>query len=67
LRRELTVAGEFPLSYGYVVPVDRADGRACVLKIQPTDIPEVEGAERELLGLRLAGPVAVRVVEARPW
>jgi streptomycin 6-kinase len=63
-RWELTVVGEFPLSYSYVVPVERADGRACVLKIQPTeDVPGVEGAERELLGLRLAGPVAVAVVE----
>lgn len=62
-RWELTVVGEFPLSYSYVVPVERADGRSCVLKIQPTDNPQVEGAERELLGLRLAGPVAVGVVE----
>jgi streptomycin 6-kinase len=62
-RWELEVAGEFPLSYSYVVPVERSDGSACVLKVQPTDIPEVEGAERELLGLHLAGEVAVRVVE----
>lgn len=62
-RWELTVAGEFPLSCSYVVPVERADGRACVLKLQPTDVPGVEGAERERLGLRLAGPVAVGVVE----
>lgn len=62
-RWELTVVGQFPLSYSYVVPVERADGRACVLKIQPTGVPEVEGAGRELLGLRLAGPVAIEVVE----
>jgi streptomycin 6-kinase len=62
-RWELLVVGEFPLSYSYVVPVERADGRACVLKIQPTEVPGVEGAERELLGLRLAGPAAVGVVE----
>ncbi|MGH9303551.1 MAG: aminoglycoside phosphotransferase family protein [Acidimicrobiales bacterium] len=63
-RWELTAVGVLPLSHGYVVPVERADGRACVLKIQPTDVPEVEGAaERELLGLRLAGRVAVEVVE----
>ncbi len=61
-RWELTVTGEFPLSHSYVVPVDRA-GRACVLKIQPTDLPDIEGAERELLGLRLGGPRAVGVVE----
>jgi len=60
---ELMVVGAFPLSYSYVVPVEQADGRACVLKIQPTNVPGVEGAERELLGLRLAGPVAVEVVE----
>jgi streptomycin 6-kinase len=62
-RWDLRIVGEFPLSYSYVVPVERADGRACVLKIQPTDIREVEGAEREMLGLRLAGPVAVDVIE----
>lgn len=62
-RWELTVAAEFPLSYSYVVPVTRADGRACVLKVQPTDNPEVGGAERELLGLRLGAPIAVAVVE----
>lgn len=62
-RWELTVVGEFPLSHCYVVPVERSDGRPCVLKIQPTGIPEAEGAERELLGLRLAGPVAIGVVE----
>lgn len=62
-RWELTVVGEFPLSYSFVAPVERQDGRPCVLKIQATDVREVEGAERELLGLRLAGPVAVGVVE----
>ncbi|MGH9099260.1 MAG: aminoglycoside phosphotransferase family protein, partial [Acidimicrobiales bacterium] len=62
-RWELSVAGDFPLSYSYVVPVERADGRACVLKIQPNDLPDVEGAERELLGLRLAGRGAIEVVE----
>jgi len=62
-RWELTIVGEFPLSYCYVVPVERADGRACVLKIQPTDIPGVEGAARELLGLRLAGPITVDVID----
>jgi streptomycin 6-kinase len=62
-RWELTVDGELPLSYSYVVPVTLADGRACVLKIQPTDNPDVEGAERELLGLRLGAPIAVGVVE----
>jgi streptomycin 6-kinase len=61
-RWELTVTGELPLSHSYVLPVERGDS-ACVLKIQPTDVPEVEGAERELLGLRLAGRVAVVVVE----
>jgi streptomycin 6-kinase len=63
LRWELTIAGTFPLSHSYVVPVDRADGRACVLKVQPTDVPDIEGAERELLGLRLGGPVAIGVVD----
>lgn len=62
-RWELTVVGTFPLSHCYVVPVQRSDGRPCVLKIQPTGIPETEGAERELLGLRLAGPAAIGVVE----
>ncbi|MGH8979578.1 MAG: aminoglycoside phosphotransferase family protein [Acidimicrobiales bacterium] len=62
-RWELTVDGALPLSASYVVPVVRADGRACVLKLQPTDVPGVEGAARELLGLRLAGPVAVEVLE----
>lgn len=62
-RWELTVVGALPLRSSYVVPVERVDGRSCVLKIQPTDIAEVEGAERELLGLRLAGPAAVGVVE----
>lgn len=62
-RWELTVAGELPLCHSYVVAVDRADGRACVLKIQPTDVPEIAGAERELLGLRLGAPIAVRVVD----
>ena len=62
-RWDLSVVSTFPLSHSYVVPVDRADGRACVLKIQPTGIPEVEGAERELLGLRLGASVAVAVVE----
>lgn len=62
-RWELSVVGELPLSYSYVLPVERADGRPCVLKLQPTDLPQVEGAARELLGLRLAGPVAVEVVE----
>lgn len=62
-RWELTVTGEFPLCHSYVVPVDRADGRACVLKIQPTDVPEIEGARRELLGLRLGAPISVGVVE----
>src|SRR3974390_1432430 len=62
-RWELTIVGEFPLSYCYVVPVERADGGACVLKIQPTDVPEIEGAERELLGLRLAGSVTVGVID----
>jgi streptomycin 6-kinase len=62
-RWDLTVVGEFPLSYGYVVPVERADGRGCVLKVQPTHPGELGGAERELLGLRLAPSVAVGVVE----
>lgn len=62
-RWELTVVGAFPLSHSYVVPVDRTDGRACVLKIQPTSLADVAGAERELLGLRLGGPGSVRVVE----
>jgi streptomycin 6-kinase len=62
-RWDLIVAGELPLSYCYVLPVERSDGRPCVLKVQPTDIPEVEGAERELLGLRLGEPVTVNVVE----
>lgn len=62
-RWELRIVGSFPLSYNYVAPVERADGRACVLKIQPVGLPECEGAERELLGLRLAGPVAIGVVE----
>lgn len=62
-RWELTIVGAFPLSHSYVVPVERTDGRACVLKIQPTDVEEVEGAERELLGLCLGSPVTVGVVE----
>jgi streptomycin 6-kinase len=62
-RWELTVVGQFPLSSSYVVPVVRADGRSCVLKIQPTGVPGVEGAERELLGLRLGAPHAVGVVD----
>lgn len=62
-RWELTVTGELPLSSSYVVPVERVDGRACVLKCQPAGVEGVEGAERELRGLRLAGPAAVEVVE----
>ena len=62
-RWELTVVGELPLSYSNVVPVERTDGSACVLKLQPTDVAEVVGAERELLGLRLGGPVSIGVVE----
>lgn len=62
-RWQLTVTGAFDLSFSYVVPVARADGRACVLKLQPTDVPGVEGADMELLGLRLAGPVTVGVIE----
>lgn len=62
-RWELTIMGEFPLCHSYVAPVHRADGRPCVLKIQPTDVPEVEGARRELLGLRLGAPITVGVVE----
>jgi streptomycin 6-kinase len=62
-RWELTVVGELALSYSYVVAVERADGRACVLKIKPTDVPGVEGADRELLGLRLGGGAVVEVLE----
>lgn len=62
-RWELEAAGELRLSHAYVVPVQRADGRACVLKLQPTDVADAHAAERELLGLRLAGPAAVRVAE----
>ena len=62
-RWDLTVTGALPLSYSYVAPVERSDGRSCVLKIQPTGIPEAEGAERELLGLRLGSPLTVAVVE----
>ena len=62
-RWELTIAGELPLSHSYVVAVERADGRPCVLKLQPTEVPELPGPAREVLGLRLAGPVAVEVVE----
>lgn len=62
-RWELVIAGALALSHSYVVAVERDDGSACVLKVQPTDVPGVEGAERELLGLRLGGPVAVGVVE----
>lgn len=61
-RWELIIVGEFPLSSSYVVPVERSDGHPCVLKVQPTDVPGVEGAERELLGLRLAGAAAVEVL-----
>jgi streptomycin 6-kinase len=60
---ELTVVSEFPLSYSFVLPVERANGQACVLKLQPVGLPDVEGAERELLGLRLAGRAAVSVIE----
>lgn len=62
-RWELTIVGELPLSRSYVVAVERADGRPCVLKLQPTEVPDLPGPARELLGLRLAGPVAVEVVE----
>lgn len=62
-RWELTVVGELPLATSYVVPVERTDGRACVLKLQPTDVPGTEGAARELVGLRLGGTVAVEVLD----
>lgn len=62
-RWELEVVAELPLSYNYVLAVERSDGRQCVLKVQPTGIPDVEGAERELLGLRLAGSGAIEVVD----
>lgn len=62
-RWELVPTGELPLSRSYVLPVERADGRQCVLKVQPTDVAGLDGAEQELLGLRLAGPVAVQVVD----
>lgn len=62
-RWELTVTGALPLSHSVVLPVELADGRACVLKVQPTDVPGISGAARELSGLRLAGLVAVHVVE----
>ncbi len=62
-RWELTVVGALPLSYMYVVAVERADGRPCVLKVQPTGVPGVEETRRVMLGLTLAGSVAVEVIE----
>ena len=62
-RWDLVAVGEFPLSYGYVVPVERADGSQGVLKLQPTDVPGVGGSEWELRGLRLGSPLTVEVLE----
>jgi streptomycin 6-kinase len=62
-RWELVITGEFPLSYMFVAPVERADGTPAVLKIQPVGLPGVEGAHREVLGLQLADPLAVRVLD----
>ncbi|HEV8064625.1 MAG TPA: aminoglycoside phosphotransferase family protein [Acidimicrobiales bacterium] len=59
---ELEIVGSLPMNAMYVVPVARSDGRQCVLKVQPTDVPGVEGARLEMLGLRLAGPAAVEVL-----
>ncbi len=62
-RWELRITDRLPLSHSFVVAVERSDGRACVLKVQPTDVPDGERAQSELRGLRLAGPVAVEVIE----
>lgn len=62
-RWELEEDGRLPLSWTYVLPVRRANGQACVLKLQPRAQPDDEGAIREMRALRLAGAAAVTVVE----
>jgi streptomycin 6-kinase len=62
-RWDLRLGELFPLSWNYVVAAEREPGGACVLKIEPP-VPEGgEGAVREALALRLAGPAAVTVLE----
>jgi len=62
-RWELRLGELLPLSWSYIVTATRQSGDACVLKIELPVDDDGEGAAREALTLRLAGPSAVRLFE----
>jgi streptomycin 6-kinase len=62
-RWDLSLGDMYPLSWNYVVAVERDPNEQCVLKIGPPVPEDGEGTVREALALRLAGDAAVRVLE----
>lgn len=63
-RWDLRIGELYPLSRSYVAAAERESGEACVLKIGPPVPDGGAGAVREAHALRIAGPSAVRVMEA---